>query len=161
MLHRHPFLSFVTGGYVLLVGWLTLTPQPTGPANDLIWRVLNGLHRRGYAEWLDYNRAEFGLNIAMFVPIGMFLLLLFGAGGWWAAAMFSVALTSGIEYTQRFIPGRVSDQRDIVANTTGALIGIAVALVLTLPATLRRRRRRMRSKPSSQMGSAAGADRAA
>lgn len=145
MLHRHPFLSLLTGGYVLFVGWLTLTPQPMQPANRLIWRVLSGLHRRGYAESIDYSRAEFLLNITMFVPIGMFLLLLFGAGGWWLAGIASFAMTSGIEYVQHYIPGRVPDQRDIVANTTGALIGIAVALVLTLPATLRRRRRRVQA----------------
>ncbi|MFT4289340.1 VanZ family protein [Nocardioides sp.] len=143
MLHRHPFLSLVTGGYVLFVGWLTLTPQPTGPANDLMWRLLTGLHRRGYAEWLDYNRLEFGLNIAMFVPIGMFLLLLFGSGGWWLAGLMSFAMTAGIEYAQHYIPGRVPDPRDLQANTLGALIGIGIALLLTLPATRRRRRRRL------------------
>lgn len=142
MLHRHPFLSLVTGAYVALVGWLTLTPQPIGPANDLITRVIDGLHRRGYAAWLDYDRAEFGLNIAMFVPIGMFLLLLFGAGLWWLAGIMSFAMTAAIEFAQHYVPGRVPDDRDLVANTVGALIGIVVALVLTLPATLRRRRRR-------------------
>jgi len=143
MLHRHPFLSLVTGGYLLFVAWLTLTPQPIGPdQQDLILRALDTLHRHGYAESLDYDRLEFLANIGLFVPIGMFLLLLFGAGGWWAAAIASFAMTCGIEYAQRYIPGRVSDERDLVANGLGALIGIAVALVLTMPATLRRRRRR-------------------
>ena len=147
MLHRHPFLSLVTGGYLLFVAWLTLTPQPIGPDQQaLIVRALDALHRRGYAEALDYNRLEFLANIGLFVPIGMFLLLLFGAGGWWLAAIASFAMTCGIEYAQRYIPGRVSDERDLVANGLGALIGIVVALVLTMPATLRRRRRkRMRA----------------
>ena len=47
-------------------------------------------------------------------------------------------LTSLIETAQRAIPGRVSDERDIAANTMGAVVGIGVGLVLTLPATLRR-----------------------
>ena len=53
-----------------------------------------------------------------------------------------VALTSLIETAQQSIPGRVSDPRDVVANSVGAVIGVALALVLTLPGTLRRRRRR-------------------
>lgn len=143
MLHRHPFLSLLTGAYLVFVGWLTLTPQPIGPnQQELILRILDGLHRRGYAERLDYNRLEFLANIGLFVPIGMFLLLLFGAGFWWLAAIGSFAMTAFIEKAQQYIPGRVSDERDIVANTLGALIGIAIALVLTMPATLRRRRAR-------------------
>ena len=81
-------------------------------------------------------------NIALFVPIGMFLLLLFGAGGWWLAAIASFAMTAFIESAQSQIPGRVSDGRDLIANTGGALIGIAIALILTLPATMRRRERK-------------------
>lgn len=143
MFHRHPFLSLVTGGYLVFVAWLTLTPEPIGPdQQQFIQRVLDGLHRRGYAETLDYDQLEFLANIALFVPIGVFLLLLFGAGGWWLAAIGSFAMTAVIETLQQQIPGRVSDGRDLLANGIGALIGIAIALVLTLPATLRRRDRK-------------------
>lgn len=143
MLHRHPFLSIVTGAYLAFVAWLTLTPQPIGPTDvRLIRRVLDELHERGYAESIDYTRLEFLANIGLFVPIGMFLLLFFGAGGWWLAGLGSFATTALIETLQRQIPGRVPDERDLLANTIGGLIGVAVALVLTLPATLRRRRRR-------------------
>ena len=100
------------------------------------------LHQRGLAESIDYARLEFLANIALFVPVGMFLLLFVGAGQWWLAAIGSFALTAFIETAQTQIPGRVPDGRDLVANTLGGLIGIAVALVLTMPATLRRRRSR-------------------
>jgi VanZ family protein len=140
MLHRHPFLSVITGGYLVFVAWLTLTPQPIGPdQQQLIQRVLDGLHRRGYVQSLGYEQLEFLANIALFLPVGIFLLLLFGAGGWWLAAIASFAMTAVIETAQHQIPGRVPDDRDLMANAIGALIGIAIALVLTLPATLRRR----------------------
>ncbi|MGH3359226.1 MAG: VanZ family protein [Nocardioidaceae bacterium] len=143
MFHRHPFLSLLTGGYLVFVGWLTLTPEPIDPDQQLfLERVLDALHRRGYVESIDYTRLEFLANIALFVPIGVFLLLLFGAGGWWLAGIGSFAMTVVIETAQTQIPGRVSDERDLFANTVGALIGIVVALVLTLPATLRRRERK-------------------
>jgi VanZ family protein len=145
MLHRHPLLSLLTGGYLVFVGWLTLTPQDrhTDQA-QLAQRILDALHRRGYAESIDYARFEFLANIALFVPVGAFLLLLFGAGGWWIALVAAFALTAGIESLQHEIPGRVPDDRDLVANGLGAVIGVAAALVLTMPATLRRQRVRRR-----------------
>ena len=143
MLHRHPLLSLTTLAYLVFVAWLTLTPSDVAPtSSDLIQRVLNRL--QGYDElaWLTYDRAEFLANIALFVPIGVFLLLLVGTRFWWVAAGLAFVMTSAIETAQRSIPGRVPDERDLFANTVGALIGIAVAIVLTLPATLRRQRRR-------------------
>ncbi len=143
MLHRHPLLSLLTGGYLVFVGWLTLTPQPIGPDQQaIVVRVLDALHRRGHATSIDYDRLEFLANIGLFVPIGMFLLLLFGTRWWWVAGLASFALTAFIESAQRGIPGRVSDDRDLLANTVGGLIGIVIATVLTLPAALRRRRAR-------------------
>ncbi len=139
MLHRHPFLSLVTLAYLAFVGWVTLTPGSDAPTqSDLVLRVLARLQRYDQLEWLTYDRAEYLANIALFVPVGLFLLLLFGTRFWWVALFAAVAMTSSIETVQKVIPGRVSDERDIAANTLGAVIGVAVGLVLTLPATLRR-----------------------
>ena len=85
---------------------------------------------------------EFLANIALFVPVGMFLLLLVGTRLWWVALAASFAMTTFIEIAQRSIPGRVPDERDLMANGLGAVIGVLIALVLTLPAALRRHRQR-------------------
>ena len=141
VLHRHPFLALITGGYLLLVGWVTLTPGSIAVADqDRFVRLLYRLHDLGHLQWLTYDRLEFGANIVMFVPIGMFLVLLLGSRQWWLALLLSGALTLFIETAQRGIPGRVSDPRDLLANTTGAVIGIVLALILTAPGELRRRR---------------------
>lgn len=143
MLHRHPFLALITGGYLLLVGWVTLTPGSVAVADQARFlRYLYRLQEQGHLQWLTYDRLEFLANIAMFVPIGMFLVLLLGSRQWWLALLMSVAMTVFIETVQRNIPGRVSDPRDLVANTTGAVIGIVLALILTAPGELRRRRQR-------------------
>ncbi|HEY5980683.1 MAG TPA: VanZ family protein [Microlunatus sp.] len=143
MFHRHPVLSLLTGGYLAVVAWLTLTPQSYASEHiAIIYRVLDAFHRRGYLLSISDNRLEFLANIALFVPVGVFLLLLFGNRLWWVALAASFTMTTAIETAQRFIPGRVSDERDLIANGAGAVIGVLVALVLTAPAALRRRRLR-------------------
>ena len=139
MLHRHPFLSLVTLAYLAFVGWVTLTPGSVAPtSSDLVLRVLNRLQRYDELSWLTYDRAEYLANVALFLPVGLFLLLLFGTRLWWLALVAAITLTSFIETAQRAVPGRVPDERDIAANTLGAVVGIVVGLVLTFPATLRR-----------------------
>ena len=136
-------LSLLTGGYLAFVAWLTLTPQVDAVGHiAIIYRVLDALHRRGYLLTIDDNQLEFLANIALFVPVGMFLLLLAGTRLWWVALTASFAMTTFIEIAQGSIPGRVPDERDLMANGLGAVIGVLVALVLTLPAALSRHRQR-------------------
>ena len=150
MLHRHPFLSLVTVAYLGFVAWLTLTPASVAPtSSELAMRVLARLQRYDELSWLTYDRAEYLANVALFVPVGLFLLLLFGTRYWWVAGAAAIALTSLIETAQRSIPGRVPDERDIAANTMGAVVGIVVGVVLTLPATLRRNRIRRARHPTA------------
>lgn len=152
MLHRHPVLSLVTGGYLAFVAWLTLTPQVDAAGHIwIIYDVLDALHRHGYLLTIDPSELEFLANIALFVPVGMFLLLLFGTRLWWLALTASLGLTAFIEIAQRSIPGRVPDERDLVANALGAVIGVLVAVVLTLPGELRRRRRPHRQAPAPRV----------
>jgi VanZ family protein len=147
VLHRHPFLSLLTLVYLGFVGLVTLTPGSDQPDYaDLAARVLARLQRYPdldpLTSRLSIERIEFLANIGLFVPLGVFLLLLVGARLWLVALAAGIVLTSMIESIQRSIPGRVSDPRDVAANSIGMVIGIGLALVLTLPGTLRRRRER-------------------
>ncbi|MCW2737720.1 VanZ family protein [Nocardioides sp.] len=147
MLHRHPFLSLLTFLYLGFVGLVTLTPGSDQPDySGLAARVLARLERYRdldpLTSRLSVERIEFLANVGLFVPLGVFLLLLVGTRLWLVALAAGIVLTSVIENVQRSIPGRVSDPRDVAANSIGMFIGVAVALVLTLPAALRRRRER-------------------
>lgn len=145
MLHRHPVLSLLTLVYLGFVGLVTLTPAEDQPDYaSLAGRLLARLQRYPdldpLTSRLSIERIEFVANIGLFVPLGMFLLLLVGTRHWFAALAAGIVLTSMIESVQREIPGRVSDPRDVAANSIGMFVGVALAVMLTLPAAVRRRR---------------------
>lgn len=80
--------------------------------------------------WTSGTLLEFVANVAVFVPWGALALVVVGRQRWWAAALGGMALTLFIEIAQ--IPlARISDPRDLVANTLGTLIGVAIALAIT------------------------------
>ena len=134
MIRRHPVLFVLTLGYLGVVAWVTLGPQPLDAGGSrLLYRALRFLGSHQLTSWITYDRVEFTANIAMFVPIGLLFVLLFGRRRWWIAIIVGVALTIAIELSQRGIPGRVSDPRDVLANSLGAALGVAVALLVTIP----------------------------
>ncbi|HWU46564.1 MAG TPA: VanZ family protein [Humibacter sp.] len=144
MFHRHPILSLFTLAYLGLVGWVTLGPQPFDDGTDgWLFSLLDFFSAHRVTDWITYDRLEFGANVAMFLPIGLFLLLLLGRRRWWLAILLGFALTVGIETAQLYIPGRVSDIRDVISNTTGALVGVVFGLIVTAP---KARRLRLRAR---------------
>ncbi|TFD26838.1 VanZ family protein [Cryobacterium cryoconiti] len=139
MLHRHPLLSLITLAYLAFVGWVTLGPQPLDSSNNgLLLRALGFFARHDSTDWITYGRVEFAANIAMFIPIGVFLLLLFGRRFWWLAIALGLLLTGTIEFTQQFLPTRFPEVRDLVANGSGAVLGVVAGLVLTAFKLVRR-----------------------
>jgi len=131
MFLRHPILSLATFAYLALVGWLTLSPVSGTNQFGFLWDLADFFERHRSTEWITFNVIEFTANIAMFVPIGLFFVLLLGRRQWWLAILLGVILTLGIELAQQNIANRVSDPRDLVANSIGAVIGTLLALVLT------------------------------
>lgn len=131
MFLRHPLLSLATLAYLAAVGWLTLTPQSSVLNNSLLWRLSEVFDRFEATEWITFSMLEFAANVALFVPLGLFFVLLFGRRQWWLAIVVGLLMTAGIEFAQQFIDGRVSDPRDLVANGLGTVLGTLIALILT------------------------------
>ncbi|SDD28776.1 VanZ family protein [Auraticoccus monumenti] len=77
--------------------------------------------------WSTGGTGEFVANIVLFVPVAVLLRLAVPRLPAVAAVAVGILLTSSIEVLQ--IPlDRVSDPRDLVANTIGAVIGTALTL---------------------------------
>lgn len=116
--------------YLAAVVLLTLGPTP--------WRTREATGDYdvlSLSTWLDpetWNSGgstEFTANILLFVPLGLLLRLAIPRATWLGAVVLGGAISVAIEVFQVWTP-RVSDPRDIVANTAGALIGALVAAIL-------------------------------
>ncbi len=142
MFLRHPILSLMTLGYLGLVGWITLAPQPGLQQNSILWRISELLGRTPGGEWFTFDRLEFLANVAMFAPLGLFFVLLLGRSRWWLAIVLAIGMTFAIEFAQQFIAGRISDPRDLVANSLGGALGTILALLLTAAKARRLRQQR-------------------
>ncbi|WP_166871107.1 VanZ family protein [Salinibacterium sp. ZJ450] len=132
MLRRHPFLSPLTMAYLIFVGWVTLNPEPDDPrAFGPLDRLLLFFSRDDRTSWITFDLVEFAANIAMFVPVGVFLVLLFGRRWWWIVTLGGLGLSVGIELIQIVLPSRFPDPRDVFANGMGTLLGALLGLALT------------------------------
>ncbi|WP_456786649.1 VanZ family protein [Cellulomonas sp. P5_C5] len=122
--------------YLALVARITLWPEPAPDETfDLVRAALDLLRSLGLP--LTYSGLEFAANIAMFVPFGVLVGLLTPPRRVWLVIGAGAATSVAIELAQlAFLPERVSDPRDVVANTLGTAIGVGL-LTLTRLARVR------------------------
>jgi len=149
---RHPLLSLLTVAYLGALAWVTLTPSSNSDrAFSLLQVVVRELQSHASTDFLTYDDVEFLANIALFVPMGVFVVLLFGRRMWWAGIFAGVLASCWIELAQGvWLSDRVSDPRDLVSNSLGTLLGVLVALLVTWPAAYRLRQR-TRAKAARQV----------
>lgn len=149
MLLRHPLLATVTALYLGLVAWITLSPEPyDARIGQMLFRTLRSLSRSDGTSWVTFSVVEATANVVMFVPVGMFLVLLLGRGRWWVAILLGVGLSVAIETAQAFLPTRVADVQDVIHNGMGAVLGVVVIVIVTARSeNARRRALRRRVQP--------------
>jgi glycopeptide antibiotics resistance protein len=117
---------------VTVVLLATMWPAPIDAGfSGTITRFLEVLHRNGIPEWFGYNKLEFSANILMFMPVGFLATMILPAKTWWLALLMCPLLSVGIELTQgAFLAARFATVSDVIANSSGALIGILLAVML-------------------------------
>ncbi|BDI23397.1 VanZ family protein [Herbiconiux sp. L3-i23] len=131
-------LAMATVGYLALVALFTMAPLPwRTPTDEARFGAFTPSLWTDPSTWTTGSPIEFVANIVMFVPIGLLLRLVFARAAGVAVFAAAASITVAIEALQ--IPlDRVSDPRDLVANTVGAVIGIAIgAGVVAARRTLR------------------------
>jgi VanZ family protein len=103
--------------------------------------------------WAIVRTGEFLANVLLFVPLGMLVRLGLPRYTWVFAAFVGGVVSVGVEVLQMG-SARVSDPRDVVANTLGALVGaLGVAGVSAVVRGVRSAARGVRSLGGSLGGS--------
>lgn len=116
-------------------------------AGDLLYDLFTWLYLHDAPRWLDYHFLEFSANVVLFIPVGLFIVILAGAGRWWLGILAGLVASCAIEGAQlMFLPSRFATVDDVVANTVGAAIGTLLAAVTLAIAHARERRARARAR---------------
>ncbi|HEY5880222.1 MAG TPA: VanZ family protein [Nakamurella sp.] len=128
--------------FVGFIAVITLWPGPPAAAGQGWLRdFLRQAHAHGLPRWITFGKIEFGSNILMFVPVGLFGALALPRHRWLIVPAALVA-SAGIETVQAMaLPLRYATVRDVIANTTGALVGYLLAVAIV--GYLHRRARRV------------------
>lgn len=131
---RVRFVAALTVMYLVVVLVVTLWPTTVDSGmSPYINRLLAKLWSKGVPTFVDYGFIEFTANIAFFVPVGFLLALLLPFRGWPLAILGGGLLSAAVETAQGlFLPARVSSIYDVIANTSGAVVGCLAAVAVRL-----------------------------
>ncbi|MDJ0347984.1 VanZ family protein [Cryobacterium sp. PH29-G1] len=118
--------------YLVALSLIAFWPTPVDRgAHESISSVVFWLHEHGVPAWLGYNTIEFGANIALFIPVGLLIVVLAGSHRWWFGPLIGTLVSCAIELGQLvFLPERFATVNDVVANGLGASLGTLLALGL-------------------------------
>jgi len=142
MTRRRTWLVAGAAAYLLgaLVVGLWPTPVDAG-LRGLIARALGFLHRDGLPSGFGYAALEFSANILFFVPIGVLVCLLLTPRVQLLAIPIGALISGSIELSQLLLlPSRFASWNDILANTSGTVIGVAFVVIIRAIRAARGRR---------------------
>ena len=115
-------LRFALGLAVGAILYATLQPADLAEHVPPWWCVACG----------DRGKADFILNVILFLPLGCVIGL---TGTRWRTALWSgLFLSTFIELTQLFVPGRDTSLGDVISNTSGTVLGFFIAGVIVAAA---------------------------
>ena len=128
-MNRRP-LRLVAVAYAALVLWATIGPTPwrTTSGSQLDGGILNLDAWTAPVTWTTGYLSEMAFNVAIFIPVGILAALLIPRRRWPLALLAGLAFTTVIELVQVPEPHRISDPRDLVMNTAGAVFGVLLVL---------------------------------
>jgi VanZ family protein len=116
--------------YCLVIAVIAFWPGNVDEGiKDALTRTLNEADQ----PWLTYRLVERAANVLLFVPLGLLLALSIPANRWWLAILICLVVSLAIELVQgAFLPERVISNSDVLQNTAGAIVGVALSRIRAL-----------------------------
>ena len=124
-----PWLMLV---YLVALALIAFWPVPVDrDAHEWLLALIDWVQVHGAPGWVRYDLVEFVANIALFVPVGLFVMVVTGGGRYWLVVLAGFAASCTIELGQLiFLPNRFATVSDVIANTVGAAVGAALGRIL-------------------------------
>lgn len=142
--------GLVLAGMAVVAFW----PAPVDrPLYGTLLRSMRTLQGYGLPEWVDYAAIESLANVLLFIPLGILASVLLPGRLWWMAFLLCAGLSAGIELVQDMVlPERHGTVQDVLLNSSGALLGVALAAAGRLARRYWRRHRSQRRTATVENG---------
>ncbi|GAA1139441.1 hypothetical protein GCM10009651_24330 [Microbacterium natoriense] len=116
--------------FLALIGFLALTPRRVEQSiPNVLDLILGAVHRLGWTS-LDFTTLEVAANVLVFIPVGIVAYVFLPRRARWLALAVGPAASIAIELTQLLaLPNRDPSINDVIANSIGATIGVALCLL--------------------------------
>lgn len=125
-------LRLTLAAYMLALGWIVVAPaQEAGRVTGIVSELASWV-----AEWSAlsssqaYPALEFVANVALFVPFGALWMLALPRLRPLAVIGSGLATSALIEVVQLALPSRFSSLSDVIANTLGTAVGVALVALI-------------------------------
>jgi glycopeptide antibiotics resistance protein len=128
---RKPLLALALAGYLLLLTATSLWPKPVD-GQGLLAIITSDLLRFAstisWLNWIEYNQLEAIANVVLYIPLGIFLVLLLNKTKLWVLCLLPVLVSLAAEGSQRlFLPDRYATLNDVFFNALGGVLGVLIA----------------------------------
>lgn len=126
------FLKYITlGVYLLILAWLILFKFSSPAAVLFTHRGVNLIpFNISEDSSVALQMKEIVYNAVVFVPLGVYLSMLWRNLSLWKKALAAMLLSLGFEIVQLIFALGISDVTDLITNTSGALCGVIVYKLL-------------------------------
>jgi len=133
-------------GYLAVLASASLWPTPVD-GGGVVWfitsKILMFCRSISWLKWIQYNQLETMANVALYIPLGAFLVLLLPRVPVLLLCITPLLVSAVAEGLQRwFLPERYSTLDDVLHNSLGGFIGVVISVSIRL---LMRRRAKARS----------------
>jgi len=112
--------------YLVLLTWTVLWKLELPWAGEAGWRIVKLVPFVATSSAGASTPFDVVANLALFVPLGLYLGLLVPSWRWWKVACAAAAASLGLEVAQYVLAVGSSDLTDVVVNTAGALLGLGL-----------------------------------
>ena len=128
---RKPLLVIALAGYLILLTATSLWPKPVD-GQGLLAIITSDLLRFAstisWLNWIQYNQLEAIANVVLYIPLGIFLVLLLNKTKLWVLCLLPVLVSLSAEGSQRlFLPDRYATVNDVFFNALGGVLGVFIA----------------------------------